>query len=50
MYSDPQDYAPEGTRVYPDGPGLPQYGIQRGSVLMTAGDPLTPGIPSIRKL
>ena len=49
IYSDPQEYAPKDVPVYPDGPALPEFGIQRGFVSMPNGDPLTPGIPSIRK-
>ena len=48
IYSDPLDYAPEGVKVYPDGPALPEYGVQRGSLLMRNGDVLSPNIPSIR--
>ena len=46
LYSDPADYAHPGGAVYPDGWFMPETGVQRGS-LMIAGDPLTPGYPSI---
>ncbi|WP_028784021.1 M28 family peptidase [Thalassobacillus devorans] len=44
LYSDPEDYVHG--EVYPEGPWLPEDGIQRGSVLYIfnyPGDPLTPG-------
>ena len=47
IYSDPEDYAPSGTLVYPNGPSLPPYGLQRGSLVGNEGDPLTNGVPSI---
>lgn len=47
IYSDPQDYAPEGMPVYPDGPSLPPGGVQRGTLMIVEGDPLTPGVPAI---
>ena len=50
IYSDPIDYAPEGVPVYPDGPSLPLYGVQRGSLSRTQGDLLTPGIPATGKV
>jgi len=48
LFSDPFDYNPTGEKPYPDGPGLPLEGVQRGSVVGGAGDPLTPGWPSER--
>lgn len=50
IYSDPKDYAPSGVPVYPDGPSLPLYGVQRGSLIIRDGDPLTPDVPAIGKL
>ena len=50
IYSDPIDYAPEGVPVYPDGPSLPLYGVQRGSLSRTQGDLLTPGVPATGKV
>ncbi|TLS38621.1 M28 family peptidase [Pseudalkalibacillus caeni] len=47
LYSDPEDYV-HGP-VYPEGPWLPEDGIQRGSILYIfnyPGDPLTPGTAS----
>ena len=49
IYSDPQQYAPNGTSVYPDGPSLPPYGVQRGTLIGAQGDPLTSGVPAIGK-
>ena len=50
IYSDPEDYAPSyGPPVFPGGPMLPSTGLQRGSVMVIDGDPLTPGLPSIGK-
>ena len=49
IYSDPQDYAPNGTQVYPNGPSLPPYGLQRGSLVNQEGDPLTYLVPSLGK-
>ena len=49
IYSDPAEFAPKGgPPVYPNGPNLPPGGVQRGSLLISSGDPLTPGIPAIR--
>ena len=49
IYSDPIDYAPEGVPVYPDGPSLPLYGVQRGSLSRTQGDLLTPAyLPRVK--
>lgn len=51
IFSDPADFAPRGgAPVYPDGPNLPPGGVQRGSVQIRAGDPLTPDLPSIGTL
>ena len=48
IYSDPADYAPkDGPPVFPNGTSLPPSGVQRGSLLRTDGDPLTPGSPAI---
>jgi N-acetylated-alpha-linked acidic dipeptidase len=47
IYSDPRDDGYSAEDVYPNGPGRPAFGVQRGSVLdmtLQAGDPLTPGI------
>lgn len=44
IYSDPFDYAKNGTQgYYPDSQWLPPSGVQRGSVFRGVGDPLTPG-------
>ncbi|KAM4690072.1 glutamate carboxypeptidase 2-like [Rhinophrynus dorsalis] len=45
LYSDPADYV-LGDRVFPDDWWLPGTGAQRGTVLNTDGDPLTPYYPS----
>ncbi|XP_078515472.1 putative N-acetylated-alpha-linked acidic dipeptidase [Lissotriton helveticus] len=48
LYCDPADYASEaGARVYPEDWWLPGTGAQRGTILQTYGDPLTPFYPSI---
>jgi len=47
IYSDPSECAPGTIPTYPGGPSLPQFGIQRGSLLKTPGDPATPSLPSI---
>lgn len=47
IYSDPQDYAPVPDEdLYPHGWWLPRSGVQRGSILMGTGDPLTPRYPA----
>ena len=48
IYSDPQDDGFVRGDVYPAGPMRPAQGIQRGSVFNGAGDPTTPGIPSVK--
>ena len=48
LYTDPAEYAPRGGPLaFPDGTSLPPSGVQRGSLLVIDGDPLTPGIPAI---
>lgn len=48
IYSDPKDYAPLGAnKTFPETPFLPSTGVQRGSVFLASGDPLTPGRPSL---
>ncbi|CAI5488664.1 unnamed protein product [Closterium sp. Naga37s-1] len=49
LYSDPADYAPEGTdeaHVYPQQQWLPATGAQRGTIYTGKGDSATPGWPS----
>lgn len=49
LFSDPEDVAAEGTAdedVYPNTWWLPGSGMQRGSIFVGDGDPLTPGWPS----
>ncbi len=49
IYSDPFTFAPNGTspsQVYPYTKWLPEQGVQRGSIFMGFGDPLTPGWPA----
>jgi N-acetylated-alpha-linked acidic dipeptidase len=49
LYSDPVDYAPFGTspdQVYDRKWFMPPTGTQRGSALISNGDPLTPIYPS----
>ncbi len=50
IFSDPADVAAEGTEpedVYPNTFWLPPTGMQRGSLLLSDGDPQTPNYPSI---
>lgn len=48
FYSDPADYStPNATDAYPDSWWLPGTGVQRGTVKLASGDPLTPYYPSI---
>jgi N-acetylated-alpha-linked acidic dipeptidase len=47
IYSDPQDDGYVRGDVYPNGPMRNRNGVQRGSVLNGAGDPATPGTPSV---
>ncbi|KAK3092472.1 hypothetical protein FSP39_003224 [Pinctada imbricata] len=48
IYSDPADYDDSDTsHVYPDDWWLPDSGVQRGTVFLGKGDPLTPGYPAI---
>lgn len=47
IYSDPADYSDNQTEnVYPESMWLPPSGAQRGTVIKTDGDPLTPGYPA----
>jgi len=48
IYSDPQSDGFVRGDVYPDGPMRNWNGVQRGSVMNGAGDPATPGYPSVR--
>ena len=48
MYTDPKDYAVVGlNEVFPDSVYLPGTGVQRGTLELNKGDPLTPGHPSL---
>jgi N-acetylated-alpha-linked acidic dipeptidase len=47
IYSDPQQDGYVNGDVYPKGPMRNKDGVQRGSVFNGAGDPATPGYPSI---
>lgn len=47
MYSDPADDGYVQGDVYPEGPFRNSRGVQRGSVMNGAGDPTTPGYPSL---
>ena len=47
IYNDPHDFAPVSDEdLFPHGWWLPRSGVQRGSILMGTGDPLTPRYPS----
>ena len=50
MYMDAADYSPEGVKSFPDGPGLPASGIQRGTLKDGLGDPSTYLYPSTSML
>lgn len=50
LYHDPQLSAPSNTKVYPDGPYMPDEGTQWGSLYRISGDPLSPLYPSIGSL
>lgn len=47
LYSDPRDDGWFRGEPYPDGPYRPRTGMQKGSVKNSAGDPTTPGYPSL---
>ena len=47
IYSDPQQDGYVVGDVYPNGPMRNRNGVQRGSVFNGAGDPATPGYPSV---
>ncbi len=50
IFSDPAEAAQEGTEpehVYPASFWLPGTGVQRGSLALADGDPLTPNWPSV---
>ena len=50
IFSDPQQVAVEGTgpaSVYPHTFFLPRSGVQRGTVYLSEGDPLSPTWPSV---
>ncbi|CAK9301358.1 unnamed protein product [Gordionus sp. m RMFG-2023] len=50
LYSDPTNCAAEGTdtkEVYPNSWWMPESGVQRGSLSLINGDPMTMGYPSI---
>ena len=47
LYSDPDDDGYVHGDIYPEGAWRPWSGVQRGSVLDGAGDPTTPGGPSL---
>ncbi|XP_035681872.1 putative N-acetylated-alpha-linked acidic dipeptidase [Branchiostoma floridae] len=46
IYSDPADYSARDYPVYPDGWMLPPSGVQRGTLMIAQGDPLTPFYPA----
>jgi N-acetylated-alpha-linked acidic dipeptidase len=47
IYSDPRDDGYRRGNTFPDGGWRNRHGVQRGSVLATDGDPLTPGYASV---
>ncbi|KAL5251844.1 hypothetical protein ACHWQZ_G014860 [Mnemiopsis leidyi] len=48
MYMDAADYSPDAVESFPDGPGLPASGIQRGTLKDGLGDPSTYLYPSTK--
>lgn len=47
IFNDPKDFAPvPDDQLYPKTWWLPRSGVQRGSVLLGTGDPLTPRYPA----
>ena len=46
IYNDPADSSRSDV-VYPRSWWLPDTGVQRGTIIMGRGDPLTPGYPAI---
>jgi hypothetical protein len=48
LYDDPARCAPQGSRdkLYPLGEFLTEDGVQRGTIYLKEGDPLTPNYPS----
>lgn len=47
IYSDPADDGYDRGDVFPKGGWRDRWSVQRGSVLLTDGDPLTPGVASV---
>ncbi|CAD5229705.1 unnamed protein product [Bursaphelenchus okinawaensis] len=53
LYSDPAEAAEAGTEkknVYPNKDYMPHHGVQRGSLIMRSGDPLSPMYPAKKDL
>ncbi|CAG2102362.1 unnamed protein product [Medioppia subpectinata] len=49
IYSDPYDYTDgNSNNTFPNGVYLPESGVQRGTIRLSAGDPQTPFYPSIK--
>ena len=47
LYTDPKDYSPvDPSDTYPNSWWMPPTGVQRGTLFLQKGDPLTPGYPS----
>ena len=47
LYTDPKDYSPvDPSDTYPNSWWMPPTGVQRGTLWLEKGDPLTPGFPS----
>ena len=47
LYSDPEDDGYERGDVLPRGPWRDEWSVQRGNIMRSTGDPLTPGRPAI---
>ncbi|CAG5105160.1 Oidioi.mRNA.OKI2018_I69.chr1.g1888.t1.cds [Oikopleura dioica] len=47
IFSDPYDASDPSDKDFPEGPGIPEDTVQRGSAKYKRGDPTSPGYPSI---
>ncbi|CBY22313.1 unnamed protein product [Oikopleura dioica] len=47
IFSDPHDFSDVNDKAYPEGQGIPEDTVQRGSAKYKRGDPTSPGYPSI---
>uniref|UniRef100_A0A1I8I506 N-acetylated-alpha-linked acidic dipeptidase 2 n=1 Tax=Macrostomum lignano TaxID=282301 RepID=A0A1I8I506_9PLAT len=47
IFSDPADVAKNQSAAFPNGQWMPGTGTQKGSAMLSSGDPTTPGYPSL---